>query len=120
MGHALAVFVGGGLGAVLRWLVGKWTLAWFGYGFPVGTLAVNIAGSLAIGLAIGALEGVGQPAKLFFVTGVLGGFTTFSAFSLDTLTLWQRGENLTALLYVALSLILSLAAVWVGWALARP
>ena len=119
MGHALAVFVGGGLGAVLRWLVGKWTLAWFGYGFPVGTLAVNIAGSLAIGLAIGALEGFGQPAKLFFVTGFLGGFTTFSAFSLDTLTMWQRGEALTAGLYVALSLILSLAAVWIGWALVR-
>ena len=119
MGHALAVFVGGGLGAVLRWLVGKWTLAWFGYGFPVGTLAVNIAGSLAIGLAIGALEGVGQPAKLFFVTGFLGGFTTFSAFSLDTLSMWQRGEVGIAALSVALSLILSLAAVWIGWALFR-
>ena len=120
MMHALAVFFGGGLGSVLRWLVGKWTLAWFGYGFPIGTLAVNIAGSLAIGIAIGALEGVGQPAKLFFVTGLLGGFTTFSAFSLDTLTLWQRGEVLTAGLYVALSVALSLTAVWSGWALARP
>ena len=119
MGHALAVFVGGGLGSVLRWLIGKWTLAWFGYGFPVGTSAVNIAGSLAIGLAIGALEGVGQPAKLFFVTGFLGGFTTFSAFSLDTLTLWQRGEVLTAVLYVGLSVALSLAAVWAGWAIVR-
>ena len=119
MMHALAVFFGGGLGSVLRWLVGKWTLAWFGYGFPIGTLAVNIAGSLAIGIAIGALEGVGQPGKLFFVTGLLGGFTTFSAFSLDTLTLWQRGEVLTAGLYVALSLVLSLTAVWSGWALAR-
>jgi CrcB protein len=119
MGHALAVFVGGGLGSVLRWLVGKWTLDWFGYGFPVGTLAVNIAGSLAIGLAIGALEGVGQPAKLFFVTGFLGGFTTFSAFSLDTLTLWQRGESLTAFLYVLASVVLSLAAVWIGWAVAK-
>ncbi|QIK95090.1 fluoride efflux transporter CrcB [Sphingomonas sp. HDW15A] len=119
MGHALAVFVGGGLGAVLRWLVGKWTLAWFGYGFPIGTLAVNVAGSLAIGIAIGALEGVGQPAKLFFVTGLLGGFTTFSAFSLDALTLWQRGDALPAASYVALSIILSLAAVWIGWALIR-
>ena len=63
--HALMVFLGGGLGAVLRWGVGKWTLAWFGSGFPLGTMAVNIVGSLVIGLAIGALEGVGQPAKLF-------------------------------------------------------
>ncbi|WP_265587619.1 fluoride efflux transporter CrcB [Sphingomicrobium arenosum] len=117
--HALAVFLGGGLGALARYGVGKWTLAWFGSGFPVGTLAVNIVGSLMIGLAVGALEGVGQPAKLFFVTGLLGGFTTFSAFSVDTLTLWQRGEASTALAYVAASLILSLGACWAGWALAR-
>ncbi len=117
--HALAVFVGGGLGSVLRWLVGKWTLAWFGYGFPVGTLAVNVAGSLAIGIAIGALEGVGQPNKLFFVTGFLGGFTTFSAFSLDALTLWQRGEALTAALYVIATVVLSLGAAALGWAFFR-
>lgn len=119
MSHALLVFLGGGSGAVLRWLVGRWSLAWFGTGFPVGTLAVNIAGSLAIGLAVGALEGVGQPAKLFFVTGLLGGFTTFSAFSLDALTLWQRGEPGAAIGYVAASLVLSLAAVAAGYALSR-
>lgn len=119
MGHALAVFLGGGIGAVLRWLVGKWTLAEFGTGFPVGTLAVNVAGCLAIGLAAGALEGVGQPAKLFFVTGLLGGFTTFSAFGLDTLTLWERGETGTAALYVALSIILSLGAAALGFLIGR-
>lgn len=116
---ALVVFLGGGLGAVLRWLVGKWTLAWFGYGFPIGTLAVNIAGSLAIGLAVGLLEGVGQPAKLFFVTGVLGGFTTFSAFSLDALTMWQRGQGALAALYVLLSVGLSLAAAVLGFHVSR-
>ena len=119
MTHALLVFLGGGTGAVLRWLVGKWTLAWFGLGFPVGTLAVNVAGSLMIGLAVGALEGVGQPAKLFFVTGLLGGFTTFSAFSLDALTLWQRGETGQAALYVAASLVLSLGAVVIGYLISR-
>lgn len=117
--HALAVFLGGGVGALARYGVGKWSLAWFGSGFPVGTLAVNVVGSLAIGLAVGALEGVGQPAKLFFVTGLLGGFTTFSAFSLDTLTLWERGEAGLALAYVAASLILSLAACAAGWMIAR-
>lgn len=117
--NALAVFVGGGLGALLRWGVGKWTLHWFGMGFPVGTLAVNIAGSLAIGLAVGALDGVGPTARLFFVTGLLGGFTTFSAFSLDALTLWQRGEALTAAAYVAASVLLSLAAAAGGFALSR-
>ncbi|MCM8558256.1 fluoride efflux transporter CrcB [Sphingomicrobium sediminis] len=119
MSHALAVFLGGGLGALLRYGVGKWTLAWFGSGFPVGTLAVNVVGSLMIGLAIGALEGVGPTARLFFVTGLLGGFTTFSAFSLDTLTLWQRGEAATALAYVAASVVLSLAACAAGWMLTR-
>ena len=119
MTHALLVFLGGGLGAVLRWLVGKWSLAWFGLGFPVGTLAVNVAGSLMIGLAVGALEGVGQPAKLFFITGLLGGFTTFSAFSLDALTLWERGQAGQAALYVAASLVLSLGACALGYVLSR-
>ena len=117
--HALAVFLGGGLGSVLRWLVGRWTLDWFGYGFPIGTLAVNIAGCLAIGLSVAALEGIGQPAKLFFVTGLLGGFTTFSAFSLDAMTVWQRGETGTAVLYVAASMILSLGAAAGGLLLGR-
>ena len=117
--HALAVFVGGGLGSVLRWLVGKWTLAWFGYGFPVGTLAVNIAGSLAIGIAIGALEGVGQPAKLFFVTGLLGGFTTFSAFSLDSALMWERSDYAALGAYVTGSVVLSIAALFLGMAAVR-
>lgn len=117
--NALAVFLGGGLGALLRWGVGKWTLHWFGTGFPIGTLAVNIAGSLAIGLAVGALEGVGPTARLFFVTGLLGGFTTFSAFSLDALTLWQRGEQGTAAAYVLASVLLSLAAAAAGMVASR-
>ena len=117
--NALAVFVGGGLGALLRWQVGRWSLAWFGAGFPGGTLAVNVAGSFAIGLAIAALDGVGLAGRLFFVTGLLGGFTTFSAFSLDALTLWQRGEPLAAALYVGGSVLLSLAAVACGALLSR-
>ena len=118
--QALAVFFGGGLGALLRYGVGKWTLEWFGAGFPVGTLAVNIVGSLAIGLSVGALDGLGQEARLFFVTGLLGGFTTFSAFSLDTLTLWQRGEAGSAIAYVAASVILSLVACAIGYSISRP
>ncbi|MEO8141023.1 MAG: fluoride efflux transporter CrcB [Sphingomicrobium sp.] len=115
----LAVFVGGGLGAVLRWLVGRWTLDWFGTGFPVGTLAVNVVGSFAIGLAVGALDGVGHTGRLFFVTGLLGGFTTFSAFSLDAMTMWQRGDATQAVLYVAASVLLSLAAAFAGLAASR-
>ncbi len=65
------------------------------------------------------MEGVGQPAKLFFVTGLLGGFTTFSAFSLDALTMWQRGETAQAALYVLLSVVFSLAAAALGFRLSR-
>lgn len=117
--NALAVFIGGGLGAVLRWLVGRWTLAWFGTGFPVGTIAVNIVGSFMIGMAIGGLTGVGPTARLFFVTGFLGGFTTFSAFSLDALTLWERGQHGLAAAYVLASVLFSLAAVFAGMLTSR-
>lgn len=117
--NALAVFVGGGLGAVLRWLIGRWSLAWFGSGFPVGTLTVNIVGSFLIGVAVGGLAGVGTTARLFFVTGLLGGFTTFSAFSLDALTLWERGQHGLAAAYVLASVLISLAAITAGVAASR-
>ena len=92
----------------------------FGPGFPWGTLAVNVAGSLLIGLAVGlfALLETGQSARLLLVTGFLGGFTTFSAFSLDALTLWER-DPWTAALYVTASLLLSFAAIVGGVALSR-
>ena len=116
---ALWVFLGGGLGALLRFLAGKASVAWFGAAFPWGTLLVNVTGSLAIGLAIGWLAGTSADMRLFLVTGVLGGYTTFSAFSLDALALWQRGEPGMAALYVLASVALSLAAVAAGYALSR-
>ncbi len=122
MGYAL-VFVGGGLGAALRHGVNRFAMAVFGPGFPAGTLIVNIVGSLAMGLLIGALAavpgGTSQHLRLFLATGVLGGFTTFSAFSLDALTLWERGQPGTALAYVAASVVLSLAAVALGFFASR-
>ncbi|WP_037498353.1 fluoride efflux transporter CrcB [Sphingomonas jaspsi] len=119
--HWLLVFLGGGLGASLRHGVNRATLAWFGPGFPVGTIGVNVIGSFLIGLCAGlfAAHGTGQPARLFLVTGVLGGFTTFSAFSLDALTLWQRGETMTAACYVLGSVALSLVAISLGLMLSR-
>lgn len=117
------VFLGGGLGAALRHGVSKISLATLGPGVPAGTLIVNVVGSLAMGLLIGTLAavpgGTSQDLRLFLATGVLGGFTTFSAFSLDALTLWERGQPAAALAYVLASVILSLAAIAAGFFLSR-
>jgi CrcB protein len=101
------VALGGALGAVLRYLMVT------AIGAPLGTLAVNVVGSFAIGILfvwLGARDGW----QLFLMTGVLGGFTTFSAFSLDTLKLVQAGQALQAVAYVGASVALSLAAVALG------
>jgi fluoride exporter len=119
--HWLLVFVGGGLGAVARHGLNRAGLAWLGPGFPWWTLAVNISGSFLIGLLaglFGAME-TGQNARLFLITGFLGGFTTFSAFSLDALTLWERGAQYQAGLYILASVILSLLAAAVGLLVTR-
>ena len=120
MNHAvLQVAIGGALGSVARYgvnvLAGR-----LAPGYPLGTLAVNVLGSLVMGLMAGifAHRGGHHLAPLL-MTGLLGGFTTFSAFSLDALTLWQRGEGVLATGYVLVSIFLSLAAVFAGLALAR-
>ncbi len=113
MFHTLPLIaLGGALGSVLRYLLVT------AIGAPFGTLAVNVLGSLAIGalfVGLGAREGW----QLFLMTGVLGGFTTFSAFSLDTLKLIEAGQTPQAIAYVAGSVTLSLAAVALGAALTR-
>ena len=118
--HWLLVFIGGGLGAAARHGVGRATFNAFGPAFPWGTLTVNVVGSFLIGLSVGlfALFETDQPTRLFLVTGFLGGFTTFSAFSLDALTLWER-DPWTAGLYVAASVLLSFAAIVAGVQLSR-
>jgi len=119
--HWLLVFIGGGLGAIARHGVNRAGFAVLGPGFPWWTLAVNVVGSLAIGLLaglFGALE-TGHNARLFLITGFLGGFTTFSAFSLDALTLWERGAVLQSGLYILGSVILSLIAAALGLMLSR-
>lgn len=119
--HWLLVFLGGGLGAAVRHGVNRAGLILIGPGFPWWTLAVNVTGSFAIGLLaglFGALE-TGQQARLFLIPGFLGGFTTFSAFSLDVLTLWERGAQLQTGLYILGSVILSLIAAAMGLMLSR-
>lgn len=114
------VALGGAIGASLRYLAGAATLRAFGPGFPWGTVFVNVLGSAAIGalVVILAHRDAGRLAP-FLVTGVLGGFTTFSAFSLDALTLWERGQGGLAAAYVAGSVALSLGGIALGLWLAR-
>ena len=119
MSHLLVVAAGGACGAVLRFLVvGLATLP--GMSFPFGTLLVNVIGSFLLGLLAGYWMVAGQPlpsVRLFFQTGLLGAFTTFSAFSLDTLTLWQNGQVLAAFLNALLNLLLCLLACGAGLAI---
>lgn len=123
MGAILSVAAGGALGAVLRWLVVRWAAQALGPGFPWGTIIVNVAGSLVMGLmAVLLMErfpGSWSRFAPFVMTGVLGGFTTFSAFSLDALFLIERGRNLAAAGYMGASVLLSVAGLWMGLSLAR-
>lgn len=118
------VFLGAGIGGVLRHGVNLVSQTWPGASFPYGTMAINILGSGVMGLVAGWLafkagEGWSQHARLFLTTGILGGFTTFSAFSLDAVLLWERGEAMPAAAYVIGSVVLSLAALVAGLALVR-
>jgi CrcB protein len=118
----LLVFVGAGLGGMLRHAVNMLSLRWFGPNLPWGTFLINITGSIAMGLVVGCLAHRNVPGvelRLFVATGILGGYTTFSTFSLDTITLWERGEIAVAAAYVLGSLVLSFAGLWLGMALFR-
>jgi len=118
----LLVFVGGGLGASLRHLINVTCARAFGTGFPWGTFIINITGSTVMGLIAGYLAFKGeasQPWRLFLMTGVLGGYTTFSAYSLDAALLYERGEMGLAALYVVGSVALSIAGLFGGLALVR-
>ena len=118
MWNLLLVGSGGAIGAMARYLVGGWVLHHtIQERLPWGTLAVNLLGCLAIGLLAGAAERfeiLAPDARLFLITGVLGGFTTFSAFGYDTMYLLRRGEALVAAGYVGASVGLGIAAVWLG------
>ena len=118
----LLVFVGGGLGASFRHFVNVTCGRWIGVEFPWGTFIINITGSTVMGLIAGYLAFKGQasqPWRLFLMTGVLGGYTTFSAFSLDAATLYERGALGIAAAYVLGSVVLSIAGLFAGLALIR-
>ena len=118
----LIVFIGGGFGSILRHALNQASVSILGPDFPYSTMFVNIVGSLAMGLIAGwfALRGSGgQMLPLFLTTGILGGFTTFSAFSLDAALLWERGETGNAVAYVIGSLVPAIIAVFLGLAIMR-
>ena len=118
MMNVFLVAVGGAVGAVARYGVGLGAARLFGLAFPWGTLAVNIVGGLAMGLLAAKTAPEQEALRLALGVGVLGGFTTFSAFSLETVRLMEHQPGL-AMLYAAASVVLSVGACWVGLSLGR-
>lgn len=114
----LLVAGGGAMGCVLRFLSVQWVARLHDGAFPLGTMFVNLVGSLIIGAMLARYDD-SQTVRAFFVTGVLGGFTTFSAFSWDALQLLQRGQWAQAAFYILGSVALCIAAAWVGFALMK-
>ncbi|NML73721.1 fluoride efflux transporter CrcB [Rhizobium sp. S-51] len=122
MNQILLVALGGAVGSVCRYLVGVGALRLLGPSFPWGTLVVNVAGSFAIGVLaelIVARYGASAELRLLLITGFLGGFTTFSAFALDAVTLFERGATVAGFAYLVLSIGASIAAAVAGIGLMR-
>ncbi len=119
----LATACGGAFGAVLRYLTVTWAARTFGPAFPYGTMTVNVIGSLVMGMGAAYFMTRGAqgptPLSVFVMTGILGGFTTFSAFSLDALILMEEGRMIAAMAYIGFSVALSIGALFIGLALAR-
>jgi fluoride exporter len=118
----LIVFLGGGLGAAIRHGVNILAAGWLGTAFPYGTLFINVAGSFVMGLIaeyFALKAGLPQHLRLFLTTGILGGFTTFSAFSLEAALLYERGQVVGAAIYVVASVVLAIAGLFAGLAIVR-
>jgi fluoride exporter len=119
----LAIALGGGIGALLRHFANHVVHARFGQNFPLGIFLVNVVGCLTIGIVAGLIGSsrihVGEAGRAFIVVGILGGFTTFSSFGLDTFTLARGGQFGAAAFNAFGQLFLGLAAVWAGYALAH-
>jgi CrcB protein len=120
--NVIVVFVGGGIGAAARYLMQGFVYKYANPSFPTGTLIVNILGSFVIGLLMTSLEDrflVTPELRLFLTVGILGGFTTFSSFSFETITLMAGGNTIAALANVGLSVVLCLGATAAGVVLGR-
>ena len=118
----LLVMLGGAIGSAARYQVGRLTLGWLGPNYPWGTLTVNLVGGMLMGVLVGALARLTVPGehwRLFAAIGVLGGFTTFSSFALDTVNMIQRGDLAAALGYILLSVAGAILGVFAGLAIVR-
>jgi CrcB protein len=119
----LQVAIGGALGASLRFLSGAMILRAMGSGFPYGTMFVNVVGSFLMGLLafylLERMDGSFSRYAPFLMTGLLGGFTTFSAYSLDALYLLERGRYVSASVYMGGSVVLAIGALFLGMTIAR-
>jgi CrcB protein len=118
MSQMLLVALGGAVGSVARYSVGLAAVRLLGTGWPWGTLAVNVLGGLAMGLLAARTGAEQENVRLLLGVGALGGFTTFSAFSLETMRLLQQSPT-QALLYVLASVVLAVGACWLGYVLGR-
>lgn len=117
-----AVAAGGAVGSVFRFLIGSWFLQRAGAGFPWGTLVVNLTGAFAIGVVMQIVQarlGLNPYARVFFATGILGGYTTFSAFAYETFVLGRDGMPMQSILYAIGSIVAGVAATALGIALTR-
>lgn len=122
MSQLIAIAVGGAVGSVLRFLMSGWVHSWAGRGFPYGTLTVNVIGSLLVGfLFVVLLERLTDDSlwRAGLLIGLLGGFTTFSTFSLETVNLIEAGELGKALVSVLVSVLVCVTAAWIGMRLGR-
>jgi CrcB protein len=122
MSKLILVFLGSGIGGVLRYVLSGWAQRLGNGLFPLGTLAVNLLGCLAIGFLSGAFAGswlLREEYRVAVVIGVLGGFTTFSAFGMETFALLNDGQRLRAAANVFLSVVLGLIVIWIGFRVAE-
>lgn len=122
MKQILLVGLGGFIGSVARYFVSKLNIYWHFLSIPMGTLTVNIAGSLLIGFLVGISaksELLSPGMRLFWMVGICGGFTTFSSFSNENMQLMQNGQFLTALIYTGLSIIFGFTAVYLGYTISN-
>ena len=117
MVKGILVFIGGGIGSVLRYMMSGWVYAVWGSNFPYGTLAVNVSGSFVIGFFLTLAEDrflITSDMRIFVAIGIVGGFSTFSTFSYETFKLLKNGSFLIGGLNIAVSLTFALFALWIG------